>query len=214
MRQKFLLSVLASVFTVAAFAQSENGAALKPSFGVKGGVNISNLYVDDVSDENSKFGFQAGFYAKAPITSMFAIQPELIYSQKGAQLAYDNLFAKGKASFNLHYVELPVMAVVNLGKNFNIHAGPYVSYLAGVTVKNKTNDGDTNFEDEISLDNFEKFNYGVAGGIGIEGKVVGLGLRYNYGLREIGKEKTVFGQPYRVSNAKNSVLQLFVTVGF
>ena len=169
--------------------------------------------LEQLQVENAKIGFQLGFFAKAPLSEFFSIQPELLYSLKGAQLEYDNLFAEGKASFNLHYIEVPVMAVFNVSENFNIHAGPYVAYLAGADVKNKTTDGDFDFEDEIDRDNFEKFDYGIAGGIGVDGPKVGFGLRYNYGLQKIGREKQVFGQTYSFSNAKNAVIQAYLTLG-
>ncbi len=209
------LSLLFLTGTVLIYAQSPktDKGVLSTTFGIKGGLNLTNLYVNDVNDENSKLGFQAGVFLKAPITGMFSIQPELIYSLKGSELTYDNLFATGKASFNLYYIELPVMAVINLGNNFNIHAGPYFSYLAGVTIKNKSTNSNYNFEREINKDNFEEFDYGVAGGIGFDAKKVGLGLRYSYGLKEVGKEKQVFGVPYSFNNGKNSVLQLYLTFG-
>lgn len=215
MLQKLIMLLL--LFKVSGLTHAQSPKTSKSifssTFGIKGGVNLSNLYVNDVNSENSKLGFQLGFFVKAPIAPMFSIQPELIYSQKGSQVSYDNFFAKGKVSYNLHYIELPVMAVVNLSKNFNVHAGPYISYLAGVTVKNKANNGIYDFEREINRDNFETLDYGIAGGFGIDAKNVGVGLRYNYGLKEIGRERQVFGQPYSFSNAKNSVLQLYLVIG-
>ena len=32
--------------------------------GIQGGLNVSNLYVDDVSDENARFGVNLGFYGR------------------------------------------------------------------------------------------------------------------------------------------------------
>lgn len=213
-------TALALLFSISAFmataqtTESETGSARNSSFGIKGGANLSNFFVDEVHDENAKLGFNLGIYAKTGFSEYFAIQPELIYSQKGTRLEYSGTFIPdGKVSINMHYVELPVLAVFNFSK-FNIHAGPYISYLAGVTVKNKSDDGSVNFEDEIDKDNFESIDYGLAGGIGLDGNGVGFGLRYNYGLKEIGKEREFFGQPYRFPNAKNSVLQAYLTIGF
>lgn len=209
---KCIVAVLVILF--AGFHTSaQTNTSLFGSFGIKAGVNISNLYVDDVTDENTRVGFQLGFFAKAPLTTVFAIQPELIYSQKGATLEYNNAFASGRFTTTLHYIELPVMGVVNLTKNFNLHAGPYISYLAGVNVDNKSSNDNLDFERELNRENFEKFDYGVAAGLGIDMSKLGIGLRYNYGLQEVGKEREILGQPFRISNGKNSVIQLFVTVG-
>ena len=169
--------------TSLAFGQSPKTEKneLVTTFGIKGGANLSNLYVKDVTDENSKLGFQVGVFAKAPITKFFSIQPELIYTQKGTELDYNNIFANGKASFNLQYVELPVMGVINVSNNFNLQIGPYISYLSSVNVKNKRSNGTYDFEKEVSKKNFEEFDYGVAGGFGFDAEKFGLGLRYNYG---------------------------------
>ena len=213
-RKAILLAMLVSVSSVAMSQSTTTKKDLVTTFGVKGGANLSNLYVKDVNDENSKLGFQVGLFAKAPITSAFSIQPELIYTQKGTELEYNNLFANGKASFNLQYVELPIMGVINLTKNFNIQAGVYASYLAAVKVKNKATNGSYDFEREVNKANFQEFDFGLAGGVGFDADKVGLGLRYNYGLREVGKNKQVFGQNYNFNNGKNSVLQLYLTLGF
>ena len=73
-----LLLIAAST---ASYAQST------AKFGIKGGVNLSNFYSgDDISDNNVKPGFQAGLYARLPIIEdVLFVQPELIYTRKGAQ---------------------------------------------------------------------------------------------------------------------------------
>jgi hypothetical protein len=35
----------------------------------------------------------------------------------------------GTAQFKLNYIEVPLLLVVNLTQNLNIHAGPYAAYL-------------------------------------------------------------------------------------
>jgi hypothetical protein len=50
------------------------------------GLNFSNLYTDNVDDNNVLTGFNAGLYAKFPITNSVSIQPEISYTTKGAEL--------------------------------------------------------------------------------------------------------------------------------
>jgi hypothetical protein len=189
---------------------AENG--LRPKFGIKGGLNLANLYVDDVKDENFKAGFNAGFYAKLPVTKGFSIQPELLYSNKGAKLAYDaGIFGEGEYRFNLHYVELPVLAVINVVKNFNIHAGPYVSYLAGANVTRLDEDDNVNNVTDLKADNFNRIDYGLAGGVALDFQNLTIGARYNYGLREIG-ESGLSGEITK--NSKNSVINFFLGFAF
>ncbi|QHT65288.1 PorT family protein [Rhodocytophaga rosea] len=182
-------------------------------FGVKGGVNVSNLYIDEVNDEKSKVGLHAGVWMKAPIGEFFAIQPELLWSSKGTKIGtYQNIpFAQdGQVRFNLNYVDLPVLASLTLGP-ISIQAGPYVSYLFNANVKNLKQDLTTDSVLELDRSDFNAVDYGLAGGLALDIKGFQIGLRYNYGLREIGKSD-IAGQITR--NAKNSVAQAFIGIGF
>ena len=56
------------------------------TLGVKGGINISTVNTDLPDFENltdSKTGFVGGVYANFALGGVFAIQPELLYSEKG-----------------------------------------------------------------------------------------------------------------------------------
>src|SRR5882757_6294482 len=122
--------------------QTSTDNGLKAKFGIKGGLNLTNLYVADVSNDRMKAGFNAGVFAKLPVTRGFSIQPELLYSLKGAKENYNNFVqGDGEYRFNLGYMELPVLAVVNITPNFNIHAGPYVGYLVSANVKDVNSEG-------------------------------------------------------------------------
>lgn len=206
--------VLCSSVTVFAQQQeAENGASLSPKFGVRGGVNLSNMFVDDVSDENMKVGINLGVFAKLPLTKGFSIQPELNYSSKGAKEEYNNFIqGEGEYRFNLNYVELPVLAVINLGKNFNVHAGPYIAYLASVNIKDLNDDGTIDDIADLEAENFNRFDYGLAGGLGVDIGNFGIGARYNYGLREIGKSGSLSGE--LTKNSRNSAISLYIALGF
>lgn len=188
-------------------AQVSNGEA---QFGVKGGVNFSNMYTEDVNDNNVLTSFNAGIYATLPITSFIAIQPEVLYSRKGSELTYDNAFATGTAQFKLNYIEVPILVKANLTKNLNIHAGPYFAYLVDAQIKNES---DTfNFEDNLDNDDFNKFDAGISAGIGLDFESIGIGARYNYGLTTVGKERTTGGATYTVPDGKNSNVSLYMTL--
>ncbi|MDJ1492297.1 porin family protein [Cytophagaceae bacterium DM2B3-1] len=193
------------------FATSTSYAQAK--FGIKGGVNLSNFYSgDDVSDNNLKPGFQAGLYVKAPIIEdVLFIQPELLYTRKGAQSTYSNFIqGSGKYQFGLGYAQLPVLLGVDLGI-FNIHAGPYVAYLTDAKVKDVDNDGSINGVTDLNRDNFNSLDYGLSGGIGLDFEAAQIGLRYDLGLREIGASGLA-GE--LTKNYKNSALQLYVGFHF
>jgi Outer membrane protein beta-barrel domain len=192
------------------FAQSDD---TQVRFGVKGGLNVTNLYVDDVDDENSKIGFHAGLWMKAPLGELFAIQPELMWSSKGSTIvSYNNIpfVQDGDVRFNLNYIDLPVLGSLTLGP-ISLQAGPYVSYLVNANVKNLKEDLSSGAEVNLDEGDFQRMDYGLTGGLAVDIKGFQVGARYMYGLREIGNSD-IAGQITR--NAKNQGLQFFVGIGF
>jgi hypothetical protein len=178
-------------------------------FGVKGGVNFSNLYTDNADDENVLTGFNIGLYAKVPLTNSISVQPEIYYTGKGAEVTYSTP-VNGTAKFKLNYIEVPVMLVANVTKNFNVQVGPYAGYL--ISGKTTNESGTYNFQDNINTDDFNKIDAGVAAGLGIDLETVSFGVRYNYGLTKVGKENSITKQTY--PDAKNSVLSFYGAFSF
>lgn len=173
--------------------------------GIKGGLNVSNLYVDDVDDENARFGFNVGLYAQLFSSEVFAIQPELLYSTKGTRTTYDNLLmGEGDAKFNLNYLEVPVLAVFKLGSAAEIHFGPYWGYLLGANIDE---DGDTDTFNELDRDSFRSWDFGLAGGIGLNFGSTQIGVRYSKGLRKLADSDDAEAL---VGDAKNSCAQLYI----
>lgn len=208
MMKKVFLLVIISAFLISTESYAQD---LGLNFGIKGGVQLTNLYVDDVHDENSKVGFQGGLYFKNQITDFFALQPEILYSLKGSELEYDNvLFGSGSYRYNLGYIEVPVLAVVSVGP-ISVHAGPYIAFLTNANIKDVDDDGDIDEIAELDRDDFNTVDYGIAAGVGLDFLSGTLGLRYNYGLNEIGKDD-IAGE--LTKNSKNSVLSLYVGIHF
>lgn len=209
---KSLFTIGAFLLGISCFAQDDDDM-LSPKVGIKGGVNLANLRVDEVGDNNLKVGLNLGVFAKLPLGEAFAIQPELLYSSKGAKLSYDNfILGEGEYRFNLNYVELPVLAVFNLGEHFNIHVGPYLGFLASANIKDLDDDGTIQDIDDLEVDNFNRFDYGVAGGIGFDLEGVMIGARYTYGLNEVGEDGSLSGE--LTDNSKNSVGTIYIAFGF
>lgn len=183
-------------------------------FGVKGGLNFSNLYTEDVDDQNMLAGFNLGLFTEIPVSDMVSVQPEINFTTKGAQLVYNNALVQGTAKFRLNYVEIPLLLKINVADAFNVHVGPYAALLVDSKITNETENGTFDFENTINPDDLNKFDAGLAAGIGFDTSSFGLGLRYNYGLVTVGKERTFLGQTYTFPNSKNSALSLYATVKF
>ena len=181
--------------------------------GVKGGLNLSNLNVRDVASESAKLGYNLGLFAKLPVSNTIAIQPEILYSNKGAKLDYTN-FAQGRGEyrFNLNYLELPVLGIFTIGNTFSVHAGPYIAYLSSSNIKELRDDGTIQGIADIDVKNFNRFDYGLAAGLGFDFNGFIVGARYNYGLREVGQPQNLTGELMR--NSRNGVASLYVGFGF
>lgn len=197
------LLISATQFT---FSQEKNDF----KFGIKGGVNFSNINTSNTSESKSLTGVNFGVFAKLPITSLFAIQPEMYFTTKGSELTYQNVFVDGTAQFDLNYIEVPVLAVFKITNNFNFQLGPYASYLLSSNVKN-VSDVSFNFENNINSGDFNKFDTGIAAGVEFEGKSLSMGIRYNLGLVTVGQEKTYFGTNYVFPDGKNSILNVYLS---
>jgi hypothetical protein len=183
-----------------------------PRVGFKGGLNLSNFFVNEVDDEKARIGWHAGFYGQLFSSPAFAIQPEVNFSTKGTGVTYGRINSNGvnvnhDTKFNLSYIDIPVLAVFKLGRAAEIHAGPYWSYLLHAEVRNNDGDPDNEF-DTVDRKNFDNWDYGLVGGIGFNlGKGAQLGVRYNYGLNEIANSA---GARRLLGNSKNQVAQLYL----
>lgn len=191
-------------------AVTDAQAQRSPRVGFKGGMNLSNLYVNEVDDENARVGWHAGVYAQLFSSEAFAIQPEINYSTKGTGITFVNDLnnVDHDVKFNINYLDIPVLAVFKLGKAAEIHAGPYWAYLLNASIRNMDNDPSNEFDD-IDRDNFDDWDYGLVGGIGFNlGKGAQLGARYNYGLNNIADSR---GARALLGSSKNQVAQLYLS---
>ena len=206
-----IFSLSAMLFSINTNAQ-ETAGRLLPRIGLKGGVNYSNFFVDDIDDKNALVGFNAGLFAKMPITRFIAIQPELYFTTKGSEVSYKGLFANGDARFRLSYLEVPVLLVINLNQNFNIHGGPYVSYLLAGDVSNESTSPSFDFEKNIDVDDYNRMDAGLTLGAAIDIRKISIGARYSYGMTTIGKERNFANVAYRFPDAKNSVFNIYLAL--
>jgi Outer membrane protein beta-barrel domain len=202
-----ILKILTVCFVVSCAATISNDLFAQMRAGVKGGLNVSNLYIDDVSDENARFGFNLGVYGQILSSDAFAIQPELLFSTRGSKIEYGGGLFDQTVKYNLSYLDLPVLAVFKLGESAEIHVGPYVGYLLGA---NMSHDGDLGSGvDDIDKDNLKSFDYGLSGGFGLNFGNLQIGARYNYGLAELADSDAA---ELLIGDAKNSLAQIYLAL--
>ncbi|UKB77530.1 porin family protein [Chryseobacterium sp. MEBOG07] len=209
MKKIFLgLALIAGTF---AFAQStststETTASSTPSkskikFGLKAGLNVSNL---SNMDMNSKAGFYGGVFVNIPVSKDFSVQPEVLYSATGAK-------EKGgsNAKLNLEYVSVPVMFQYKALPKFYVEAGPQFNFLMDARLKD--NEGSLHLKDAT-----RGFDFGIGLGAGYNfTKNIGVNVRYTAGLSDIVNKSQRYLYGYdRTGSVKNNVFQVGVNYKF
>lgn len=191
------VTTLLAIAGLIALAPAHAGAQ-HATLGVKGGLNVANLSVDDPSDSDSGFDsqtdFLAGVFAQFTIGSVFAFQPEVLYSQRGAKSRDDDPATK----LNLNYIQLPLLLMARLGSRESpivptLYAGPQVSFEMRCQVTGESEGVSLGLDcDDPLLDGelqTKKTEYGLVFGGGFEflysRLTVHLDVRYNLGLTNL-----------------------------
>jgi len=182
--------------------------------GLKGGINLSLLYQQKAAQQYPYAGFSLGVFLELPVKEYIRVQPEIMLNTKGNINGYKPgsiilNSAEGEARVSLVYLELPLLVKVLITKNIAFHAGPYVGYLLGTDVS--LNDDVKKGSGDIQAEHFNRWDMGLAVGVGLYFDTVTIGTRYSFGLNNIADDpmtKELFG------NGKNSVIQGFVSISF
>lgn len=192
------------------FAVFLSAASFGQFVGVKGGLNISNLSFDDAEVKN-RFGYHFGGYFNLPVGELLSIQPEVQYSVRGARTTYDSEFLgfelEGESTFNLDYIDVPIMAVIHLGDAIQIEAGPYIGFLANSSFETEGTVGDADIE--FNNDSFKKVDYGLAGGLAVNLAALQIGARYMHGLQEVQDSNAA---KIFLGDSQNRVVQVFAAL--
>ena len=158
-------------------------------FGLKGGVNLATLEIDDDSqssplETNNKTSFYAGAFVNIPVGGNLRFQPELVYSRQGSKIQYvqENFPTPGtntnvNTEFDLHYLNVPLMLQLQTPGGFFVEAGPQIGFLL------------TAEDDESGIDlkdQLKKTDFGAGAGIGYLSRVgLGINARYNFGFSNV-----------------------------
>ena len=138
-------------------------------FGVKGGLNISDIVITNYVDPDAesefglKFGPHAGFFLSGRLDERLGIAVELLYSSKGT---------RENANVNLHYVAVPLLLQYPLSERISAELGPELAYLVSAT--SRFGNAVNTYNNKLDLGIDAGFRYGSPSFI--------LGLRYCVGL--------------------------------
>ncbi|MFO7446171.1 MAG: porin family protein [Ignavibacteriaceae bacterium] len=170
---------------VVSFLVLGSTAFAQMNFGVKAGLNVSNFGGDDADDTDSKTGLVLGGYMIYRFSDMFALQPELLYSMKGAT---GEAFG-ADATVSLNYIEIPVLVKFLIpiagGSSVTpaVFAGPAIGF--NVSANSELEIANQTIEEDIK-DNVQSLDLGLALGASIDFPVgmntLGFDVRYTLGL--------------------------------
>lgn len=170
----------------------EASAQIIPEFGIRSGINFASFSDSKQEVDSRRVGLLAGAYGtfKVPYIPIF-IQPEVLYSQKGAEI--------NGVEVNLSYIELPVLVRINLTSKGllkpHIYAGPHIGFKLNYEEEPPPADN------EIQVNNTD---YGLVFGGGLDVQKVNLGVRFSIGLNEI----------FDIEEERNSVIAIVAGIDF
>ncbi len=203
--KKIKLSLVVALLAMVSLVGAQN-----TSFSIKGGLNMSNFYGDELSDKSMKTGFHVGVGADFEFAPNMAIQTGLLFSSKGAKYTTDILNSELDVTAN--FLQLPLHFAYKIdvmpGTRVVLHAGPYVAY--GIGGKAKVNiagesrlESDT-FDSDFGLKNFDS---GLGLGVGAEFGPILVDLGWDMGLVNLSRAEGRYGEEIKTQNA-------YITLGY
>jgi hypothetical protein len=179
---KKIVLILSSIFLIIASL-----GAQETSFGIKAGLNMATVDIDDQADYDSKAGAHVGVLAHIHISDHFAIQPEVVYSMQGGKGVDHKLQA--------NYINIPLLAQYMFNNGFRLQTGPQLGVL--ISAERKSDALDVDVKDRLKTVDFAwsiGAGYLFPAGLGIDG-------RFNWGLSNI-------NEPSEGVEATNKVFQI------
>ena len=183
--------------------------------GLKIGMNRADLHGEGVKEMEqdmgvyvkSKWGLCAGGFVRFNVSKVFAIQPEVLYTMKGAKIEgiipREGIF---RLEYKLSYLEVPVLVKFMIptpgSVKPNLYAGPAVAIKLSAKGKIEAL-GETVEED---LEDMKDTDFGLIVGAGIDFGKLMVDLRYVLGLTTLSDEADV--------PVKNGVISISVGYSF
>lgn len=163
------------IYMTIAFLVLGTGFCFSQSFGVRGGVNLSNIGGDAVNN-SIRPGFHLGAYYTKKVGINFIFEPEIQLSTQGSN-AEDASMAFNQS---LTYINIPLTFKYRLSDQFNVNAVPYFGMLLGASIDSDLLGNIDNSE------SFKTFDFGM--GLGADYSIsdnISVQVRYLFGLADI-----------------------------
>jgi hypothetical protein len=188
-------------------------ASAQAVIGLKGGIGISDLSVENDDSFDSRTAFIGGGFATIGLGETFFLQPEVLYALKGASSDFEGV----EATIALDYIEIPLLVGAQFGLGGSsvvprVFAGPAVAFETGCKISGE--DGFVSVEldcDEAEIQT-KSVDFGLVFGAGLAIPLGGFELiidgRYDLGLTNVNDSE------FDDESVKNRAWQFMAGVGF
>lgn len=186
MKKLILVFAFATFIFGNVFAQTSNvDFREKISFGIKAGVNLSNVYDSQGEQFNAdpKLGLAAGIFVALPLGKYFGVQPEILFSQKGYKGTGSLLGSSYSYSYTSNYIDVPLLFAFKPVSLITILAGPQYSFLVKDTYTFNSALINLEQENEFENDNIRKNTLSFLGGVDINLNRIVIGTRVGWDLQ-------------------------------
>lgn len=176
------MKLLFRLAMIAVLATSYDMACAQTAFGIKGGLNLTSLKLDEPeASYDSRTGFHAGIFLRGRFDKV-GIQPEmLLFTQRG-----EGTFSVGRVEESFTYLSIPVILKFYPIGGLNLQVGPQFGFLL---------DGERTYSNVLGTikedikDSYKSSDVSVSLGAGYDfGFGLGLDVRYNLGVKDINNQ--------------------------
>lgn len=168
------------------------GCSAQIHFGIRAGAGFMDQQFSGSSytpKTSAILCFHAGLQASKEITKVWSAEMGLLFQQKGADVM-ENPSSQAVTNYRFNYVELPFNIVCTInreGLKITPLAGLYLAAAVGGTYKNENGEiTDIPFAEigSTSQSSYNRTDFGVQFGGGLEWRRFFLRLQYSLGLRD------------------------------
>ena len=156
------------------------------SFGLKGGVALTNFIGADSDESDSRPGFYFGAFMKLGEGNI-EWMPEVLFHQKGTKQTGEGF----NADLIMNYLDVGINGLFHINDELALAIGPYMGYAASGKTKESIN-GNTESNSINDWDETNRIEFGAnLGAIYNINDLLHLDLRYGFGFTDVLEEESL-----------------------
>lgn len=186
--------------------------------GIIAGGTFSQVRSSEDLHASNRTGTIFGASLQFPIGTSVALQPELLFLNKGSKFTSPT-GVPGGGNLRLDYFEVPLLLRYDFSRGIvgpHLYAGPSVGFNVGCKISYRATNTNAGTSTDCNKDNFKpkSLDYGLTVGGGVDFNLGGIGAtagaRYGIGLADIRNDNS----DQFTERVHNGVLSLYVGVLF